>query len=308
MGQICSVIIIIVQISYKNKFFDVYIKLLVLSDKKRKGEIVQNMTYHNDIKQRLDDIIASIIADKDKYVKNPEKDFIRNRKLPLDKTIKLTLSMKGGSLNKELYEFFGRDPEAIVTSSAFIQQRDKLMPELFEYLFREFTTSIDNLETYRGYRLFAVDGSDINVAYDKDAETYMKSDRINKDGTKQKGYNQIHLNAIYDVQNKIYVDAQLQPKPKLNERRAFVDMLNSMQLNEKTIFICDRGYPCWNLFANIKHKDNADYLIRVKNTEMRLVKNLPMEELDIDVSTTISTKTSDYGKEGYTFISIKKNK
>ena len=261
------------------------------------------MTYHNDIKQRLDDIIASIIANKDKYVKDPERDFIRNRKLPLDKTITLTLSMKGGSLNKELYEFFGRDPEAIVTSSAFIQQRDKLTPELFEYLFREFTASIDNLETYKGYRLLAVDGSDINVAYDKDAETYVKpSIQIKKDGTEGRGHNQIHLNAIYDVQNKIYVDALLQPKQKVDERRAFINMLNNMQLDEKAIFICDRGYPSMNLLTHFKYKENADYLMRVKNNEMVFFRDLPMEELDITKNIIVSTNQYDRGKENYVIV------
>ena len=261
------------------------------------------MTYHNDVKQRLDDIVASVTANKDKYVKDPERDFIRNRKLPLDKTIKLTLSMKGGSLNKELYEFFGRDPEAIVTSSAFIQQRDKLTPELFEYLFREFTASIDNLETYKGYRLLAVDGSDINVAYDKDAETYVKpSIQIKKDGTEGRGHNQIHLNAIYDVQNKIYVDALLQPKQKVDERRAFINMLNNMQLDEKAIFICDRGYPSMNLLTHFKYKENADYLMRVKNNEMVFFRDLPMEELDITKNIIVSTNQYDRGKENYVIV------
>ena len=261
------------------------------------------MTYHNDVKQRLDDIVASVTANKDKYVKDPERDFIRNRKLPLDKTIKLTLSMKGGSLNKELYEFFGRDPEAIVTSSAFIQQRDKLTPELFEYLFREFTARIDNLETYKGYRLLAVDGSDINVAYDKDAETYVKpSIQIKKDGTEGRGHNQIHLNAIYDVQNKIYVDALLQPKQKVDERRAFINMLNNMQLDEKAIFICDRGYPSMNLLTHFKYKENADYLMRVKNNEMVFFRDLPMEELDITKNIIVSTNQYDRGKENYVIV------
>ena len=264
------------------------------------------MTYHNDVKQRLDDIVASVTANKDKYIKDPERDFIRNRKLPLDKTIKLTLSMKGGSLNKELYEFFGRDPEAIVTSSAFIQQRDKLTPELFEYLFREFTASIDNLETYKGYRLLAVDGSDINVAYDKNSDTYIKAGRTRIDGTEGKGYNQIHLNAIYDVQNKVYVDALLQPKQKADERRAFINMLNNMQLDEKAIFICDRGYPSWNLFTHFKYKDNADYLIRVKNNELALLKDVPMDELDFDKNIIVSTNQYDRGKANHAIVLTRK--
>jgi hypothetical protein len=31
-----------------------------------------------------------------------------------------------------------------------------------------------DFKTYNGYKLYAVDGSDINVAYDKEADTYVK--------------------------------------------------------------------------------------------------------------------------------------
>ena len=82
------------------------------------------MKYNEQIKNLLDDVIADMTNNKTSFVKNPEKDFTRDRKLPFDKVIKIVLSMKGNTLNKELYDFFGRVPEEIVTTSAFIQQRD----------------------------------------------------------------------------------------------------------------------------------------------------------------------------------------
>ena len=169
--------------------------------------------------------------------------------------------MKGNTLNKELYDFFGRTPENIVTSSAFVQQMDKLADNLFEEIFHRFNQSMTDMRTFRGYKLYAVDGSDINLSFDKNSETYIDySHKDEKEGLK--GVNQYHLNAIYDILNKVYVDALLQPRPKCDERRAFINMMNNMSLPTKTLFIADRGYPSWNMFVHFKYKENADYLIR----------------------------------------------
>ena len=266
------------------------------------------MKHNQEIKNILDNIIADLSDSREQYVKNPGIDFTRDRKLPFEKVIKLVLSMKGNTLNKELYDFFGRNPEEIVTSSAFIQQRDKLNENLFVDLFHRFNDTMTDAKTFRGYRLFAVDGSDINIAYDETSDTYMKPQRTKKDGELSKGYNQYHLNAIYDLLNKVYIEAKITPRQIINERKDFIDMLNNMALDNKTLFIADRGYPSWNVFAHFKYKENADYLIRVKNGQSNLVKNLPMAEFDIDLSTTVTTKQSRFGQDGYTVIYIKKNK
>lgn len=262
---------------------------------------------HSDvIKNHLTSIIEDICAQKEKYVYNPEKDFTRDRKLPLEKVINLILSMKGNTLNKELYDFFGKDPNEIVTSSAFVQQRNKIKPEMFIDLFHKANDVMSQYDTktYKGYKIYAVDGSDINVAYDKNADTY-----INNRNSSYDGYNQYHLNALYDLLNKVYVNTVLIPRPTANERTAFLDMLYEMNINTKTLFIADRGYPSWNIFAHFKYKNNADFLIRVKNSEYTAVKNLPMDELDIDYSTIVTTKSTKYKKDrNYTYISSKPKK
>lgn len=247
-------------------------------------------------------------ANREQYVKNPGVDFTRDRKLPFEMVIKLVLSMKGNTLNKELYDFFGRKPEEIVSSSAFIQQRDKLTEDVFVDLFHRFNQSMTDMKTFRGYKLYAVDGSDINIARDEQADTYMKPQKTKKDGEFSKGYNQYHLNAVYDLLNKIYIDATLTPRPQMDERKAFIDILEEMKLNGRAIFIADRGYPSWNVFGHFKHKKNADYLMRVKDSENTLVKSLPMTELDITRKIIITTKHCHKNKDGYLFLQVPKNK
>lgn len=97
---------------------------------------------------------------KENFVKNHDKYFIRNRKITFEDTIKLILAMKGNILNKELYEYFGKDLSAIASTSAFVQQRDKLEDGTFEYLFKAFNNSMIDFKTYHGYKLCLISDRD----------------------------------------------------------------------------------------------------------------------------------------------------
>jgi len=44
------------------------------------------------------------------------------------------------------------------TSSAFVQQRKKILPLALEKLFLDFVSQTSQNDTYKGYRLLAVDG------------------------------------------------------------------------------------------------------------------------------------------------------
>lgn len=74
------------------------------------------------IKKKLDDSISQICEVSWMFSINPEKDFSRNRKLPLKKVISIPLSIQGGTLTNELYKYFNYSSDA-ASSSALIQQR-----------------------------------------------------------------------------------------------------------------------------------------------------------------------------------------
>lgn len=59
------------------------------------------------VKQILDSVILKVASAPSVYVCNPEKDFSRNRKLPFQTVIKMLIGMGGGSLGKELMDWFG---------------------------------------------------------------------------------------------------------------------------------------------------------------------------------------------------------
>jgi hypothetical protein len=70
----------------------------------------------------------------------------------------------------------------------------------------------------------------------------------------QKPYNLFHLNALYDLQRKIYTDAIVQGRKQWNEHRAFVTMVDRDEALVPTIYIADRGYESYNNMAHVIEK------------------------------------------------------
>ncbi len=138
------------------------------------------------VHRNLISAIGFIKENKQHYVKNPTKDFTRDRKLNMEETIRLILSMEGGSLNKELYSH-SKQAKVNVTSSAFVQQRSKISSDAFRDLFYHFNANSRDIERYKGYRIFAVDGSDINHYRNPDADSYITNRHY------PHGFNQTHL-------------------------------------------------------------------------------------------------------------------
>ena len=87
--------------------------------------------YPNALKRKLLDTICQMREELSKYTTDPKRDFTRNRKLPFETLCRTILSMSGQSMNVELQRQFHYDPTA-ATTSAFVQQRGKLLPAAFE--------------------------------------------------------------------------------------------------------------------------------------------------------------------------------
>ncbi len=214
--------------------------------------------YPNHVKDTLTALIGEMAVAPEPFVRKPGKDFSRNRKLPFETVMQILISMGGGSIYKELLESQGFS-EQTATSSAFVQQREKLLPHACEFLFHEFTQSASDIKTYRGYRLLADDGSALQIAGNPgDPETFFENV---KDA---KGYNLLHLNALYDLCSRLYLDALLQPGKLADERKALVDMVDRSPVEGNVILIADRNYESYNDFAHIEQK-GWKYLIRVKD-------------------------------------------
>ncbi|MBY9084119.1 IS4/IS5 family transposase, partial [Paenibacillus sp. HN-1] len=90
--------------------------------------------YAISLKNKLTSLIREMSAAPAPYIKNPETDFTRKRKLSFEKVMHLLISMGGNSLYKELLESQGYDVNT-ATTSAFVQQRYKILPSAVEFLF-----------------------------------------------------------------------------------------------------------------------------------------------------------------------------
>lgn len=214
--------------------------------------------YPNSVKETLTTLIMEMSASPALFVKDPERDFTRKRKLPFENVMQLLLSMGGNSIYKELLEAQGYDVTT-ATAAAFVQQRDKILPFAFEFLLHEFTQSFQDIKKYKGYRLIAADGSDLHIATDpNNPDTYIQSQ------PNAKGYNLLHLNAMFDLCNRIYVDSCIQPCRCANENRALTDMVDRSCIADNVIVVADRGFESYNNFAHIEKK-GWNYVIRVKD-------------------------------------------
>lgn len=258
--------------------------------------------FADSIKKKLDTVLTEMHEYSWLFVKKPGKDFIRKRKLDFKEMINIFLSMGGNSLKYELMEYFAYDAQT-ATSSAFVQQREKILPEALEYLFHSFTSSSVNPKYYNGFRILAIDGSDVNIAYDpKDAENHI----VKVENTK--GYNILHLNAMYDLCSRVYVDSIVQPGRKENEVQALIDMVDRSDIKEQTIVIADRGYESYNVFEHIAKK-GWYYVIRVKDIKSTGITSglsLPnQKEFDVEQSVLLTRKHRTSKK--YRFMAAKQN-
>ena len=242
--------------------------------------------YLSNLKSTLDNCIAELDDIHFMFCQNPESDFTRNRKLSFQEYIQLMIQMQSKSVSNELLDFFNHSLSA-PSKSAFTQQRYKLQPEGWSFLFHSFVeqcrTLSDNL--YHGYRLLACDGSDVNIDRNpNDERTFINEG--------EKGYNAIHINALYDIINMTYCDFIVQGKKKLHEREALNSMIDRYADPIPAILMADRGYESFNVFAHLIHK-NMNFVIRMKDINSNGILSaydLPDSEFDTHIRTTLTRR------------------
>ena len=163
---------------------------------------------------------------------------------------------------------------------------------------------LDAPRTFRGYRLLACNGSDINVPYNpQDRESFHQN-------ADKKGYNQLHLNAFFDILNGIYVDCILEPDRKSHERKAFNTMVDRLRLDTPAIIMADRGYESYNLLAHLL-RSGQKFIIRLKDDSSNGIistYDFPYDdkgEFDCDIETILTWKQTNAVKadrQTYTYV------
>ena len=271
------------------------IKENLIARRKTMSQYIENLT------SSLTSLIDELAQNPCLFLKNPQSDFTRVRKIDFGKFVGITMNSGGCTMSKELLDYFDFDVNT-PSVSAYTQQRSKVLPEAFEFIFQSFTK--DNLPSenlYQGYRLLACDGSNLSIANNpNDRETLRKKNQYG-DNTS----NHLHLNALYDVLNRVYVDALVQKYVDNHEPQACISMMNRSAL-DKVILIADRNYESYNIMAHAINK-NWNYVIRVKDLHSNGIAStldLPDKDtFDVDITLTFTRKQTKAAKEaGYRFM------
>ena len=113
---------------------------------------------HDSIKTAFSDAVNHVASNISAYVINPDRDLTRNRKIGAANLMSFMVSCGSSSTRLELLDFFGMNSNA-PSASAFNQQRAKLKPEALEAVFRQFNSSVLDMDGKTGYRFLAADGS-----------------------------------------------------------------------------------------------------------------------------------------------------
>ena len=101
--------------------------------------------YINQVSDSLKNHISELANNPCLFLRNPNVDFSRKRKIDFKTFIGIMMNSGGATMSKQLLDFNKNTPSV----SAFTQQRSKVLPEAFEYLFKSFTD--DNLPTTNNY-------------------------------------------------------------------------------------------------------------------------------------------------------------
>ena len=246
------------------------------------------------VKSTLCQCISEFVSNPQNCLRDPAKNFKRRRKLPLEKMISSILQLGNGTLANELLDSF-RFSVDMPTVSAFVQQRDKLLPTAFESIFQAFTKRTRQARLYKGLRLYAVDGSDLQIAANpNDPDSFYPS--VNG----AKPYSLLHLNVLFDLLSHTYVDAQIQKSHLANEHKAFVDIVDRLEDFFPVLIMADRGYESYNNLAHLQEKGHF-FLIRVKDAASKQGItpgfSLPNEPFDRQFHLSLTRKQTNETKQ-----------
>lgn len=214
------------------------------------------------IKRFFDHFIDNDVAIKSsKFIATARGDnttaFIRKRKVFVEDIAKYIIGSKKerNQKLKNLYFNMIRNNDMNITNQGMSLQRLKFNPEAIKYLTDEWIRSIyadhdyERVRRIKGYYVFAIDGTDLILPNSEEG--------YNKYGgnTSTNGFKTTMASAscIYDVVNRIIVDANINPykTSELSSANRNIKALDELIPFEKKIYLFDRGYISSNFIVNL---------------------------------------------------------
>lgn len=202
--------------------------------------------------------------------------FTRHRQWTMDKILNILLQWDSGNLTDAIYDALPKKDKAKpFTISGFIQQRDHIKAAAGKFIFKRTLKSLQKKTThkkYLGYYLLACDVSDFHMTSE------VTPSEPGADVQRKVQHTMLHLNALYDVTNQLYVSVSMEPKLECSERRSLLALLKDDigYPPQETIIVCDRGYESSNVFTKLILA-GYHFVIRVKKPNGHgILHNIPI--------------------------------
>ena len=230
----------------------------------------------------LIDSIKLIVSSSEFIARNrySDKDFTRQRKLPFSVLIAFLINFVRGSYQDELDKFFKAINQLdvakrIVSKVALAKARMKLKFQAFVELNKCLVSHFENHFkpiTWRGFRLLAIDGSTTRLPHTEAVANHFGLWRVRKG----KPSPMARVSQLFDVLNKVTIDALIYPKSSAERQLAAQHLVNT---RHGDLILLDRGYPAWWLFRLILSKE-AHFCARISCTKWKIVRKFFHSSLD----------------------------
>ena len=192
--------------------------------------------------------------------KTSPRHFTRSSILGFESTALLILHMIKKSIKVELMDYFYQKSKEIEIPSrqAFTQAREKISYLAFKDFFEkscELAVKSEDAKLYKGYRLFAIDGTSFVVGMlNKLSEYFGQSTSI-------KGKAMCRISGVVDVCNDCMVNADVSPY-SVGERALAIGQIEELKTVSNALFLFDRGYWSPELVGGII-KNGQKFLMRL---------------------------------------------
>jgi hypothetical protein len=197
--------------------------------------------------------------------------FSRNPKmLTFENTVKIILNLLRRAIAVETMSYFNRFEELskLPSRQAFSEARDKISYLAFKDFFEkscEVAINSEGARLYKGYRLYAIDGTSFFVGdlKDKGLHEYFG------ESTTVKGRAMCRISAMVDVINNCIVDASVSGYD-IGERALAIGQVNSLEAAKNALLLFDRGYWSPELLLSIL-ANKQSFLMRIQSNHVQSI-------------------------------------
>lgn len=226
--------------------------------------------------KRIEKSLKNIITKSEncENYKNIQNSFTRNRKMNFKDYVWYLIFQKGRTASMELDEYLKHKNNTYkisISKQAFSKQRLNIKPEIFIDLYKDYLTdfyvnSKNEVKTYKGYHVLAIDGSMFEIPNTKELREIFKTQK-NSSGHRESA--RARVSGIYDVENEFIIDAIITDCEQGEKNLAKTNVIEAGKIIDltKSIIIFDRGYPGVDLIWFLE-KIGVKYIFRLQSTNM----------------------------------------